>query len=64
MTPAVSEEKMDVLISKLAEFEEHIDNDSKLSDVLPKLYESNEMRYRGYTIRELCQEMHDYYKKD
>ncbi|MGL5885813.1 MAG: ornithine decarboxylase, partial [Bombilactobacillus sp.] len=36
--------------------------DAPLETVLPSLYEQNEQRYRGYTIRQLCQELHDFYK--
>jgi ornithine decarboxylase len=64
MTPAVSKEKMEVLITKLAEFEERIKRNSDLSDVLPRLYANNEARYNGYTIRSLCQEMHDFYREN
>ena len=62
LTPAESEEKMDALVSHLARFERLIENDAPINEVLPFLYGKHENRYRGYTIRQLCQEMHDFYK--
>ena len=41
--------------------EKHIKQNSLLKDVLPTVYKNNEDRYKGYTIRQLCQEMHDLY---
>ncbi len=62
MTPAETPEKMKILVDNLVEFEELIISDAKLSVVLPSLYRNNQERYKGYTIRQLCQEMHDFYK--
>lgn len=62
MTPAESKTKMDNLISKLVHFENHIDKDTPLVKVLPALYHKYQNCYNGYTIRRLCQEIHDFYK--
>jgi ornithine decarboxylase len=62
MTPAESAEKMDALVAQLVRFERLIREDASLSETLPFLYTKNIERYRGYTIRQLCQEMHDFYK--
>lgn len=62
LTPAESFEKLDVLTSCLVRFEKLIEKDAPLYEVLPNVYDSNLDRYRGYSIRELCQEMHDFYK--
>ncbi len=62
MTPAENETKLQNLISLLVRFEECIDKDLLLCDVLPKIYYANEERYKGYTMKQLCQEMHDFYK--
>ncbi len=62
MTPAETTEKMNRLIDALVRFEELVDADVPLQEVLPTLYENNKERYEGYTIRKLCQEMHDFYK--
>ncbi|MDY3973703.1 MAG: ornithine decarboxylase [Veillonella caviae] len=62
ITPAETETKMKNLVSLLARFEQCLDEDLPMQDVLPKIYYNNEEHYRGYTIRQLCQEMHDFYK--
>lgn len=62
MTPAEDEAKMQHLITQIARFERFVDEDAPLAEVLPSVYKNNEERYRGYTIRQLCQEMHDFYK--
>ena len=61
LTPAETLTKMQTLIAQIALFEKHIKQDSLLKDVLPTVYKNNEDRYKGYTIRQLCQEMHDLY---
>ena len=62
MTPAENKTKMDDLVAKLIRFEKLIDEDAPMAEVLPSVYRANEEKYRGYTIRQLCQEMHDFYK--
>ncbi|MCM0650672.1 ornithine decarboxylase [Clostridium swellfunianum] len=64
LTPAETTEKMDKLVAQLVKFEQLVKADAPLSEVLPTLYKNNEGRYKGYTIRRLCQEMHDFYKKN
>ncbi|WP_114192207.1 ornithine decarboxylase SpeF [Edaphovirga cremea] len=61
LTPAEDIAKMQHLVALITRFEKHILQDSLLSEVLPTVYKNNESRYRGYTIRKLCQEMHDLY---
>ena len=62
MTPAEDHAKMAHLITQIARFEAFIDQDAPLEEVLPMLYQANATRYKGYSIRQLCQEMHDFYK--
>lgn len=62
LTPAEDMAKMRQLVSQIKRFEELLEADAPLSKVLPSVYRANEERYRGYTIRQLCQEMHDFYK--
>jgi len=62
LTPAETEIKMKKLVSQLVEFEQLVKADAPLSKVLPGIYNNNKERYGGYTIRMLCQEMHDFYK--
>lgn len=64
LTPAESTSKMKGLVDHLVRFENLIKEDASLSEVLPKLYAKYEERYKGYTIRRLCQEMHEFYKKN
>ncbi|QKN80535.1 ornithine decarboxylase [Scandinavium goeteborgense] len=61
LTPAESTEKLAQLVAMLGQFEQHIEDDTPLADVLPTIYSKYPVRYRDYTIRELCQEMHDLY---
>lgn len=63
MTPAENKEKMDHLVSQIVRFEKYLDEDAPLEDVLPGLYKHYEYRYHDYSIRQLCQEMHDFYKE-
>ena len=63
MTPAESKTKMDDLVAKLIRFEKLIDEDAPMAEVLPSIYKAYEDKYKGYTIRQLCQEMHDFYKE-
>ena len=62
MTPAESKEKMDELVDQLVRFEELIDRNAPMEEVLPSIYYSHIDKYKGYHIRQLCQEMHDFYK--
>ena len=62
MTPAEDTAKMTHLVTQIKRFEELLDADAPLSEVLPSVYAAHEERYRGYTIRQLCQEMHDFYR--
>ncbi|MBP2168205.1 ornithine decarboxylase [Erwinia toletana] len=61
LTPAESADKMAHLVAKLVQFEQHVKDDALLCDVLPTVYRKNAARYQGYTLRRLCQEMHDLY---
>ena len=62
MTPAESKAKMDALVNQLVHFEELIDRNAPMEEVLPSIYYSHLDKYKGYRIRQLCQEMHDFYK--
>ena len=62
MTPAETDGKMDNLVAKILQFEKLVEEDAPLQDVLPSVYKANAKRYAGYTIRQLCQEIHDFYK--
>jgi len=61
LTPAESTEKLAHLVAMLGQFEQHIEDDTPLADVLPSVFSKYPLRYRDYTLRQLCQEMHDLY---
>ena len=61
LTPAESADKMAQLVAMLGQFEQHIEEDTPLADVLPTIWQKYPVRYRDYTLRQLCQEMHDLY---
>jgi len=63
MTPAESATKMENLVAQIARFEALIEADVPMQEVLPTIYYSNIGKYKGYTIRQLCQEMHDFYRE-
>lgn len=62
ITPAETKTKMDDLVAQLVRFEQLVEADAPMQDVLPSIYYANIDKYQGYTIRQLCQEMHDFYK--
>lgn len=64
MTPAEDYAKFDALISKLILFEKYVEENAPVNVVLPVLYTQNQDRYRGVGIRDLCLEMHRFYKEN
>ncbi len=64
LTPAEDLAKMEHLVALIARFEQHIEANSPMSEVVPTVYGRNAEYYKGYTIRRLCQEMHDFYKRN
>jgi ornithine decarboxylase len=63
MTPAEDESKLNTLIAKLVKFKNLWDRDAPLYEVLPTLYAAHGSRYSGYSLRQVCSEMHDFYRK-
>lgn len=61
LTPAEDAAKMRRLVAALVQFERYIEQDAPLEQVLPSIYEKFTARYQGYTLRRLCQEVHDLY---
>jgi ornithine decarboxylase len=62
MTPAEDESKLNTLIAKLVKFKDLWDRDATLADVLPTLCTAHPERYAGYTVRQICNEMHTFYR--
>src|SRR6185503_3890351 len=63
MTPAEDESKLNTLIAKLVKFKNLWDEDAPLPEALPSLCAANPERYAGYTLRQVCNEMHDFYRE-
>jgi arginine/lysine/ornithine decarboxylase len=63
MTPAEDESKLNTLLAKLVKFKTLWDRDASLEEVLPTLYTAHRQRYDGYSLRKVCQEMHDFYRQ-
>lgn len=64
LTPGERDSDLEALLTSFLEFEEYYLRDAPLEQVLPRLVKQNPERYRNYTIRQLCQEMHEYYAKN
>ena len=63
LTPADDESKLNTLIAKLVKFKDLWDRDAALGEALPTLYAQNRARYAGYSLRQVCKEMHDFYRE-
>lgn len=63
LTPAETIPKVQNLVAHLMRFEELIRDDAPLAEVLPTVCAAHSQRYGGYTIRQLAQEMHDFYRQ-
>ncbi len=63
LTPAEDMAKLQQLVALLVRFEKLLETDAPLEEVLPSLYRQYQQRYEGYTLRQLCQEMHDLYTR-
>lgn len=64
LTPGDMDSDLEALMSALLEFESLYREDAPLKIALPKLYQQYSKRYEGYTLKQLCQEMHEYYKEN
>ena len=63
LTPAEDMGKLQQLIAQLVRFEKLLETDAPLKEVLPSLYKQHSERYAGYSLRQICQEMHDLYAR-
>jgi ornithine decarboxylase len=62
MTPAIGEGKTAMLLGALERFKNLYDADAPLCRVVPRLSARHQKRYSGYSIQQLCLEMHDFYR--
>jgi ornithine decarboxylase len=63
MTPAEDESKLNTLIAKLVNFKNLWDRDAALPEALPTICDTHRERYQGYTLRQICNEMHRFYRE-
>jgi ornithine decarboxylase len=63
MTPAIGEGKTAMLLGALERFKEHYERDTALTCALPRLATKYGTRYARYSLQQLCQEMHDFYRR-
>jgi ornithine decarboxylase len=61
LTPGDTKAELDQLLNAFLGFENFYLSNAPLTKVLPELTKSNPDRYEGYTLKQLCQEMHEYY---
>jgi len=64
LTPGDTKEELDILLDAFLEFEKLYFEDAPLTKVLPRLAAQYPKRYAGYTLKQLCQEMHEYYRQN
>ncbi|MFP4894880.1 ornithine decarboxylase [Paraburkholderia sp. EG304] len=63
MTPAEDESKLNSLIARLVRFKNLWDRDAPLAEVLPSLCAAHGARYADYSLRQVCNEMHGFYRE-
>ena len=62
MTPAIGEGRTAMLLAALERFRDLYDADASIESVVPRLAARHQARYAGYSLRQLCHEMHDFYR--
>jgi ornithine decarboxylase/arginine decarboxylase len=62
LTPGVEASKAGTLISGLVAFKRLHDDNALLADVIPEFYQRRQARYAGVRLRDLCGEMHRFFR--
>ena len=62
LTPGVEASKAGTLVSSLVAFKRLHDDNAALDDVMPEFVAKRSKRYRGKRLRDLCGEMHAFYR--
>jgi ornithine decarboxylase len=62
LTPGVESSKAGSLISALVAFKTYHDRNAPLEEVIPEFVARRPQRYGGMRLRDLCQQMHVYYR--
>jgi ornithine decarboxylase len=63
VTPGVESGKGGTLLSTLVAFKRYYDADAPLDDMVPEFVAKRPQRYAGKRIKELCREMHEFYRE-
>jgi ornithine decarboxylase len=62
LTPGVESSKAGTLVSSLVAFKRLHDDNAPLEDVMPEFVAKRAKRYRGKRLRDLCAEMHAFFR--
>jgi ornithine decarboxylase len=62
LTPGVEASKAGTLVSALVGFKRLHDDNALLDQAIPRFVGANPKRYRGLRLRDLCQEMHEFFR--
>ena len=62
LTPGVESSKAGTLLSTLVTFKRRYDDNALLDDAIPEFTRRRPQRYSGKRLRELCNEMHEFYR--
>ena len=62
LTPGVEASKAGTLISGLVAFKKLHDDNALLEEAIPEFYRRRPLRYAGVRLRDLCGEMHGFYR--
>jgi ornithine decarboxylase len=63
LTPGVEASKAGTLVSSLVAFKRHHDDNALLDDIIPDFVRRRPKRYRGQRLRDLCGEMHRFFRE-
>ena len=63
LTPGLESSKAGTLLSALVAFKRLHDRNARLEEVIPSLTAQHGSRYAGVGLRDLCQEMHAFYRE-
>jgi ornithine decarboxylase len=63
LTPGLESSKAGTLLSALIRFKQLHDDNSPLDQVIPTFVAAHHERYSGVGLRDLCEQMHDFYRK-
>ena len=63
LTPGVESSKAGTLVSSLVAFKRLHDDNALLQDVIPEFVARRAARYKGVRLRDLCADMHRFFKE-